>query len=398
MNLLKRYAVKIDLPAEIEYVITSLEKGGFEAYTAGGSVRDFLLKRAVSDYDVTTNAEPCDVHKIFRKCFDTGIKHGTVTVISGKYHVEITTYRVDGDYVAHRKPESVHFSKKLSDDLSRRDFTVNALVYNPNEGILDFFGGTDDIKNKTIRAVGDGEKRFFEDALRIIRAVRFACVLGFEIEPKTFCAMKNNAKYLSDISCERIREEFTKILCAKNLGALAVSAQNGIFDRIFPDIKSIENFEKISRSDGGYCVKWALFIYYMNKNGADEILAKYKFSNAEKHKIKFLINSAEVNFTQNRADIKRFLQKGDIYLNETEIFLTAIGKFYPADIISDIINSCEPYKLCMLKTDGAQIKNYAKKSEDTGKILNYLLDFVIENPHNNTKERLFEKAEKFYDN
>ena len=130
---MKRYAVKIDLPAEIEYVITSLEKGGFEAYTAGGSVRDFLLKRAVSDYDVTTNAEPCDVHKIFKKCFDTGIKHGTVTVISGKYHVEITTYRVDGDYVSHRKPESVHFSKKLSDDLSRRDFTVNALVYNPNE-------------------------------------------------------------------------------------------------------------------------------------------------------------------------------------------------------------------------------------------------------------------------
>ena len=111
---MKRYAVKIDLPPEIESVMTSLENGGFEAYTAGGSVRDFLLKRAVSDYDVTTNAKPCDVHKIFKKCFDTGIKHGTVTVISGKYHVEITTYRVDGDYVAHRKPESVHFSKKLS--------------------------------------------------------------------------------------------------------------------------------------------------------------------------------------------------------------------------------------------------------------------------------------------
>lgn len=398
MNLLKRYAAKIDLPREVEDVIKSLENSGFEGYIAGGSVRDFLLNREVSDYDIATNAEPRDVHRVFSKCFDTGLKHGTVTVISGKYHIEITTYRVDGDYVAHRKPKNVRFSKKLSDDLSRRDFTINALVYNPKEGILDFFGGINDIKNKKIRAVGEGEKRFFEDALRIIRAVRFACVLGFEIEPATFRAMKNNAKYLPDISCERIREEFTKILCAKKLAALGFSAKKGIFDDIFPDIKNIDNFSVISRSNGDYCVKWALFIYHMNKNGADEILAKYKFSNAEKRKIKFLINSADVDFTPNRADLKRFLQNGDVYIKETEIFLAAVGKFYPADTISDILNSHEPYKLCMLKVGGTEIKKYAKNCEDTGKILKKLLDFAIENPYNNTKERLLEKAKEFYEN
>ena len=385
------------MPPEVERVITSLENGGFEAYAAGGAVRDFILNREISDYDVTTNAAPDEVHEIFEKCFDTGLKHGTVTVLSGKYRVETTTYRIDGNYVNHRKPENVCFSKNLADDLSRRDFTINALVYNPKDGILDFFGGIEDIKNKKIRAVGDGEKRFFEDALRIIRAVRFACVLNFEIEPKTFAAMKNNAKYLADISCERIREEFNKILCAKNLKPLEIAAKNGIFDGIFPDIKNIGDFDKISCSRGDYCVKWALFAYYANKSGADKMFAEYKFSNAEKRKIKFLLSAADFDFSRRRADLKRFLQNGDLYLNETKDFMRAVGKFYPDDVIADILNSREPYKLSMLAADGAKVGKYAKKAEDTGKILNYLLDFVIENPQYNTEERLLEKAEKFYE-
>ena len=398
MNLLKKYALKIDLPSEILNVIKTIEQNGFEAYVAGGAVRDFLMKRKVSDYDITTSATPDDIRRIFKKCFDTGIKHGTVTVVTKNFHVEITTYRIDGKYQNHRRPESVSFSKNLADDVSRRDFTVNALVYNPKDGVLDFFSGLDDIKNKKVRAVGDANLRFFEDALRIIRAVRFACNLGFEIEKSTFDAMKNNCKYLLDISAERIRIEFTKILCAKDVSPFSYAAKEGIFDGIFPDIKNIESFDKISLSYGDYCVKWALFIYYMNKNRAEKILSKYKFSNAEKQKIKFFIRAAEFKFTKGRKDLKRFLQKNDLYLDGLEFFMNAIGKFYPADMIGEIINSSEPYKISMLAISGNDVKNCAKKSADIGKILNYLLDFVIENPDKNEKERLLEMAEKFYDN
>lgn len=395
--MLKRYAVKIDLPPEVESVMNTLLKNGFEAYIAGGAVRDFLMKRKISDYDITTNALPCDMHKIFKKCFDTGLKHGTVTAVENGMRIEITTYRIDGEYQNHRSPESVKFSQNLSDDLKRRDFTVNALVYNPNEGILDFFSGADDIKTRIIRAVGDADRRFFEDALRIIRAVRFACVLGFDIEKSTFEAMRKNRKYLNLISCERIRDEFSKILCAKKLDALEMSAKKGIFDEIFPDISKIYDFGKISDCKGSLCVKWALFIYYMNKKSADEILRRLKFSNAEKSRIKFLLAASEFEFNTSRAGLKRILQKCDAFLCDIADFTKAIGKFYPEDEISGILKSGEPYKISMLSVSGNDVKMYAKKDEDMGRILNYLLEAVIENPSENSKTALTERIKNFYD-
>ena len=176
------------LPKSIIEIIEHLESEGFEAYAVGGCVRDSIMGLAAHDYDIATSALPVETKRVFSFCrvVETGIKHGTVTVLYKGSCVEITTFRVDGDYSDGRHPESVDFSTKLSDDLSRRDFTINGIAYNPKSGFSDPFYGARDITLKIIRCIGDPVKRFSEDALRILRALRFAAVLGFEIEPKTF--------------------------------------------------------------------------------------------------------------------------------------------------------------------------------------------------------------------
>ena len=211
----------IDLPAEVGFIIETLENNGFSAYTVGGSVRDVMLSTTPDDWDVCTNAHPDDTAQIFENIgyttIKTGIKHGTVTVVVNKNNYEITTFRIDGDYADFRRPDSVEFTGDLKLDLSRRDFTVNAMAYNPKTGMCDFFGGKTDLENKIIKCVGDAETRFNEDALRIIRALRFSSVLGFEIEEKTADAIKKCAHLLKYVAAERINCELTKLLCGKNV-------------------------------------------------------------------------------------------------------------------------------------------------------------------------------------
>ena len=178
------------IPPEIEFIIDRLENNGFEAYLVGGCVRDMLMGIPPHDYDITTSAEPEITLSLFPKTVPTGIKHGTVTVLNKGFAAEVTTYRSDGEYGDHRRPESVTFVKSLKEDLARRDFTVNAIAYNENEGIKDFFGGKEDINNKILRAVGNPEKRFTEDALRILRLFRFASILGFTPEKGKLSALQ----------------------------------------------------------------------------------------------------------------------------------------------------------------------------------------------------------------
>ncbi len=179
----------VKLSKACEKIIDTLLCAGFSAYAVGGAVRDCLLGLDAHDFDVTTSATPEKVKSLFEKTIDTGIAHGTVTVLEEGEAVEVTTFRADGEYLDNRKPESVTLVKDVSEDLSRRDFTINALCYNKQEGLIDLFGGQDDLKNKIIRAIGNPEERFSEDALRILRAVRFSAQLGFEIEEKTKKAM-----------------------------------------------------------------------------------------------------------------------------------------------------------------------------------------------------------------
>lgn len=239
--------MEIKCPNYILKAMGRLEQGGFEAYAVGGCVRDSLLGSKPHDWDMTTSATPEQTIAVFKgfRTIPTGLKHGTVTVIIDSHPIEITTMRVDGAYSDNRHPEKVSFTKKIEEDLSRRDFTVNAMAYNPKTGIVDPYGGRDDLKNRTIRCVGNADTRFGEDALRILRAIRFACVLGFDIEKETSESVIRNRALLSNISSERIRVELIKLLCGKNVEKILTDYKEVIFE-IIPELRATDGFEQHS--------------------------------------------------------------------------------------------------------------------------------------------------------
>ena len=227
--------MKILLPEKVNFIISVLEKAGYEAYAVGGCVRDSLLGRAPKDWDITTNALPEEVKGLFRRTLDTGLQHGTVTVMLDGEGFEVTTYRIDGKYEDGRHPDSVSFTRELSEDLLRRDFTINAMAYNETKGIVDIFDGQADLENKVIRAVGDPVQRFSEDALRIMRAARFASELDFEIENETLDAMKKLSPNIEKVSAERIRVELMKLIMGKKPEKFHVLYETGITKHILPE-------------------------------------------------------------------------------------------------------------------------------------------------------------------
>lgn len=227
--------MKFHIPQKVNYIIKELNRHGYEAYAVGGCVRDMVLGRTPQDWDITTCATPQEVKKIFRRTVDTGIEHGTVTVLIDKEHFEITTYRIDGEYEDARHPRQVSFTSSLKEDLKRRDFTINAMAYNDDEGFVDLFGGLNDIKAGMIRCVGSAAERFDEDALRILRAVRFSAQLGFDIEAETMKAIKDKAQKLEFISAERIREELSKLLLSDHADRLRILYESGISRVILPE-------------------------------------------------------------------------------------------------------------------------------------------------------------------
>ena len=234
---------RLHMPTGAEYIIEQLNKNGYEAYIVGGCVRDSLLGKKPNDWDITTSATPHQVKEIFRRTIDTGIQHGTVTVMLDRrfhdYAFEVTTYRVDGEYEDHRRPTEVTFTACLEEDLKRRDFTINAMAYNQEKGGVDIFGGQEDLTNGIIRAVGVAEERFEEDALRILRAVRFAAQLGFEIDEQTSQAMTKLAKSLKFISAERIQVELTKLITSKHPDRLVEAYNLGITKVILPEFDAM---------------------------------------------------------------------------------------------------------------------------------------------------------------
>ena len=210
--------MNIFIPSEVNTILDRLERAGHQAYIVGGCVRDSIMGAEPSDYDIATSARPERVKEVFsgENIIETGLKHGTLTLNIGANNYEITTFRSDGEYLNNRSPESVRFESDIRADLSRRDFTVNAMAYNPSEGLIDLFGGKTDIKNGIIKCVGSPHKRFEEDALRILRALRFASVLGFEIDESTRRAAIEQKELISALSAERIFSEFKKIICGEN--------------------------------------------------------------------------------------------------------------------------------------------------------------------------------------
>ena len=225
----------IQIPEQANFILEKLQASGHEAYVVGGCVRDALLGREPHDWDITTSALPQEVKEIFDRTVDTGLKHGTVTVMMGREGYEVTTYRVDGVYEDGRHPKEVTFTPNLREDLQRRDFTINAMAYCPSEGLVDLFGGREDLENGVIRAVGDPMQRFSEDALRIMRAVRFSAQLGYEIEPATLAAAKTLAPTLQKISSERLRDELEKILLSDRPDYLRKAYEAGITRQFLPE-------------------------------------------------------------------------------------------------------------------------------------------------------------------
>ncbi|ROR23639.1 tRNA nucleotidyltransferase (CCA-adding enzyme) [Mobilisporobacter senegalensis] len=227
--------MKIEVPSNVEYIIDKLIENGHEAYIVGGCVRDAILDKNPQDWDITTSAKPLEVKELFRRTIDTGIQHGTVTVMLEDQGYEVTTYRIDGEYEDNRRPKSVEFTPNLMEDLKRRDFTINAMAYNRKEGLIDCFHGLEDLKEGIIQCVGDANSRFEEDALRILRGVRFSAQLGFKIEDNTKKAIKEKVNLLKNISAERIRVELDKLLTSDNPNKLTDAYNLGITNIILPE-------------------------------------------------------------------------------------------------------------------------------------------------------------------
>ena len=251
--------LRIQIPEKANRIIAALTEAGFEAYVVGGCVRDAILGRTAADWDITTNARPEQVKALFPRTLDTGLQHGTVTVMQGREGFEVTTYRIDGEYLDGRHPEKVTFTPSLLEDLRRRDFTVNAMAYNEKEGLVDAFDGLGDLKRRQIRCVGNAEERFTEDALRILRAVRFSAQLDFTIEDQTRAALSRFAPRLSKVSAERIQTELVKLLTSPHPERFRVVWETGISAVILPEfdacMKTPQNHPHHSWSVGKHTLR-----------------------------------------------------------------------------------------------------------------------------------------------
>lgn len=381
-------------PPEIQFIIDTLNKNGFEAYLVGGCVRDMLMGIPPHDYDTTTSAPPETILTLFEKTVPTGIKHGTVTVINGGIAAEVTTYRADGEYSDHRRPESVTFVKSLKEDLARRDFTVNAIAYNKKEGIKDFFGGTEDINNKILRAVGVPEKRFCEDALRILRLFRFASVLEFTPEEETLKAALKCAPLLENISAERISAELRKAVNGKNPAAL--KSLTDIKGLKFIGIKN-PDFSKILPLQSAGLALFG-FLY----SSTDDLMSALNFlkpSNKEKKLYENILTLLSLPFPQSKEDIKEMLFKTDC--NSVEKYLYFKKHYFGTDaenalsMLREILENGEPYRIADLKIGGRNLINMRISGEKIGETLEYLRKLVVSNPEQNKKSVLLQKSEEF---
>lgn len=415
--------VHIDIPQDVKFILEKLRVSGYEAYAVGGCVRDSLLGKTPKDWDVTTSALPEEVKNIFPRTVDTGIKHGTVTVLVNGAGYEVTTYRVDGEYLDGRHPEEVSFTASLDEDLKRRDFTINALVYNETDGIKDLFDGVKDLENGIIRCVGIPEERFGEDALRILRAVRFAAVLGFSIEPLTYEAAVKLAGNLDKVSAERIRAELEKILISTNPEHICLLNNMGISRVILRELESVSNtgpLEKaLKNSPPDPFVRWSVFTYFIENACikkepgciAKEIMQRLKFDNRTRDMVILFLRTVD-NLPESFGKIPERALTGRRILNAVgceNVFLfldfcTSVSN-RKEDIeeysalrteIEGIIERKECFSLKTLAINGRDLmKEHLAEGKELGMLLDYLLDTVLIDPGKNTREHLLEVARKY---
>ncbi len=380
--------MKLSISSNASVAIKSLENRGFEAFFVGGCVRDMLMGKIPSDYDITTNALPHQIKSCFENTIDTGLSHGTVTAIVNGEPFEITTYRTESDYSDMRRPDSVKFVRNIEEDLARRDFTVNAVAYNEKSGFKDPFCGINDIESGILRAVGDPEKRFREDALRIMRLFRFAATLNMKTEEKTKTAAVKCADELKFISCERIYSELTKLACGSDVEKAEPLFESGTLKPF--GIGPRENLKKISK----LAKSSHLRLYALLSDASEDkykTLDILKAENAAKEYFKHM-DIILISKKDTRADIKRILGKVPYETvlecaEYTENIRCENAEFLKFEA-TDIINRKEPYKISDLAISGNDLKALGYSGAQIGEKLKTLLDKVIEDPKLNRKDTL----------
>lgn len=439
----------IELPEKVRTIIEVIEAAGWEAYAVGGCVRDSVLGRVPDDWDITTSAQPWQVKELFKRTIDTGIQHGTVTVMMDREGFEVTTYRIDGEYEDSRHPTEVIFTADVAEDLKRRDFTMNAMAYNDKKGLLDLFGGIEDMNRGVIRCVGDPEERFGEDALRMLRALRFSAQLGYRIEEGTMAAIGKMAENITRISAERIQTELIKLLLSPHPDYLRTCYTSGITKYIFPEwdrcmvtdqhhphhcysvgehtleaLKHVEAdrilrlavlFHDIGKPETKTTDEKGIDHFYGHgKAGADlskEILRRWKLDNDTIQKVNRIVYYHDSNIEAVPKKVRRAVYK---YGEEIFPLLFPVKK---ADILAqsnylreEKLEKLEAvqrvYEEVLEKKDCVSLKQLAVKGKDLieagirpgpelGKMLERLLGAVLERPEDNTREKLLDYAKQW---
>lgn len=443
--------VKIDLPKDVKEILETLNKNGHSAYVVGGCVRDSILRRPIHDWDICTSATPEQMLEVFKdkKVIETGLQHGTITVVVDKIPYEITTYRIDGDYSDNRRPDSVTFTDNLIEDLKRRDFTINAMAYNDTQGLIDPFGGIDDIERGTIQCVGSAKDRFNEDALRILRAIRFEAQLGFGMEVETDWQIHQLYKNLENISIERINSEFCKIASFDNF-CVELLLYKDVFSLFIPELKGMVDFPQnnpwhiydvfkhtvhaVAECDSkDLATRLAVFFHDFGKphsyqdgedgirhfkghakvsaDMTDLIMKRLRFDNDTRNKVVELVQYHDTTFSVGKKYVKKWLNKigeeqfrrllklkeADNKAQNLERSNERIGELYEIEaLIDEVLKEQECFSLKDLAVNGQDLINIGyKPGRVLGAALKGLLDCVIAEEVENNKVELLRLANKW---
>ncbi|MBP3277972.1 MAG: CCA tRNA nucleotidyltransferase [Butyrivibrio sp.] len=436
--------MKIEIPKNAKMILDTMHDAGYEAYIVGGCVRDAILGKEPSDWDITTNALPAQVKELFRRTIDTGIEHGTVTVMAGKEGYEVTTYRIDGKYEDSRHPSEVTFTRDLLEDMKRRDFTINAMAYNEEEGLVDRFGGIEDLNNRIIRCVGEPTERFTEDALRIMRAVRFAAQLDYDIEEKTVAAIKELSPTLKKISAERIQTELVKLLTSDHPEKIRLAYELGITAVVLPEfdrcmetgqnnihhmynvgehtVVALENIrnDKLLRltmlmHDFGKPATITIdeegVTHFkghaaLGSKMAKDILKRLKFDRDTMDRVSNLVKYHDDRYEPSPSVIRRAINRvgeedfpllfdiryadtmaQSTYMRQEKLLLIEETR----KVYQDIIDKKDCVSLKSLAVNGKDLISLGiKPSKQMGDILKAMLEDVLEDPSRNTKDYLLE--------
>lgn len=422
----------MNLPPQVNTVLSMLESEGFEAFLVGGAVRDSLMEgRAAKDWDIATNARPEQVKGVFRdsNLIETGLKHGTVTVVLDHIPLEITTYRIDGEYSDHRRPDAVQFTRSLEQDLKRRDFTMNAVAFHPQTGIIDLVGGVNDIRNGLVRCVGVPDQRFQEDALRILRALRFASVYGMRIEKDTAAAIHRNRDLLNSIAVERVQVELIKLLCGKNLREILHEFSDVLAVSI-PEVSPMFGFEQrnphhdkdiwnhtiavIDSIPDVSVLRWAALLHDIGKPScfsvaedgighfyghaqqsadiADTVLRRLRFDTASRERITQLVRYHDLPIAPERKQVKRLMNKlgvdavrqlillhqADTY-GQSDICKGRIEEYQEVSLVLDeILQEKSCFSLKDLAVNGKDMIALGFQGKEIGTVLDSCLAAVME--------------------